>query len=201
MLIYIVGLSLLVVTATMQKASARESQFDVLVGYHYFSGLAQQSIAPNTGYVLRFAAGTRKGILRWTSNLSLLYATATNEFDDGGTTRDLAYTLMGGEFNIGFKVAPLGNFTKLPIQPYFGATGAVQIDSFVFGEDATTSATFPKTDATQFFGYNVNVGVDLSMSKRWGFVVAVEQSKVSGTLAATPFVLDGNRVFIGLYFK
>jgi hypothetical protein len=187
---------------SQKSFSQAEFQYELLGGLNYYSGLEEKSLAPNTATLVRFTAGTAKqGILRWSANLTLISSSGTAKFDDQGTQRELSYALTGGEFNFGFKFLPLGSFKHLPVQPYLIATGAVQIDSFTFGTEETTSAKFPKTESGQFFGYNIGAGADIFLGDKWGLVVYYEQSKIGGTLAQKEFFTDSNRIMAGFFFK
>lgn len=186
--------------ASAAKAE-NNTQYNLMLGYHYFSGKDLKSLAPNTSYLMRFGAGSgTKSMFGWISSMALQFGTATANFNDSGTTRALSYQLIGGEFNLGFRIMPFASQYKLPVQPHFGVTGALQVDSFNFGTQ-TVSATFPKTEAQQFYGYNLFVGTDVSLGKNWGVVLQVEQSVISGTVATAVFELSGNRVFLGLFFE
>ncbi len=184
------------------KVFADEVQYEVGGGYAYFAGLPLKSLAPKTGVMARFGAEAgRKSIFKWMSNFSLMSASDTSTFSDNGTTQTLAYQLVAGEFNFGFKLAFLAPIDRLPIQPYLGASGSAMSASFKFGDNTALSSTFPKTDAQNFYGYNIFVGVDINLDRSWGINFQVEQSKISGTVALQPFALDSNRVFFSLFFR
>ena len=195
-------LALLFVVFASANVYASEVQYDVGGGYAYFSGDPNKSLAPNTGYLVRFGAEAgRKTILKWTSNLTLAYSSSTSTFIDAGSFPSLSYTLVEGEFNLGFKLEFLAAYDKLPVQPYVGATGSIGSTSFKFAQDAAVSATFPKTDAENFYGYAIFVGVDISFTNYWGMGIEVEQSATTGTVAKQPFSLNSNRVFLNLFFQ
>lgn len=183
-------------------AWAKDFQYEIGPGYAYFAGQEKKSLAPLTGYLMRFAAGTSsEKTFRWVSSMSLLSSSGESVFDDAGTDRTLTYQLIGGEFNIGFRIGFLSGFSKLPVQPYFGAAGSIVSASFAFPKDSTVSETFPKTDAGNFYGYAIFVGTDLTLGKEWGLNVHVEQSNIAGTLAQKQFVLNSNRVFLMMFFR
>lgn len=186
----------------MQSAEAADIQFKVGAGQQYFSGKSLQSLSPNKGTILTFAAGSgSRSILRWVSNMTLLSSSGTADFSDSGTSQTLSYALIGGEFNYGVQVAPMASFSKLPIQPYFGVTGALQMDTFTFTDNGSLSSTFPKTSSGQFFGYNIQVGVGINMTKRGGLYIEVEQSTIAGQIAEATFNLNGNRIIIGWFMN
>lgn len=133
--------------------------------------------------------------------MSIFSSGGSATFDDTGTSTELTYSLLGGEFNLGFGVYPLGSISKLTIQPYFGGAGSVQVDSIQFPKDATTSTTFPKTDSPTVYGYTLSVGADVQIDKNYGLKIQVEQAIISGKVANAPFALSGNRILLGLYFN
>jgi hypothetical protein len=186
-----------------QSASAGDVQYEVGGGYAYFAGEQYKSLAPKTGYMLRFGAGEgRKSVLKWVSNLTLLTSSGTSDFTDNGSNVNLSYQLIGGEFNLGLKIAPLSGLDRLPIQPYVGATGSAMAASFKFADNAPVSTQFPRTEAQNFYGYTIFVGADIELSKDiWGVNFQVEQSKITGTVAKQPFFLDSNRIFMSLFFR
>lgn len=185
-----------------QRTWAEEYQHEVGVGLHYYSGAADESLAPNTGTLLRFTAGNvPSGWFKWLTSLSILTGGSTATFDDAGSSRTLDYTLIGGEFNVGFSIVPMASFQKLPVQPYFGSTVSLQVNSLRFGDTSGASATFPKTDAGMFMGYALLVGVDLQLGKSFGIGFLVEQSVINGQVAEATFAMGGNRVLLNMFFR
>jgi len=196
--------AIFIAVALMQipSAFAEDIQFEVGGGLMYFAGKPYQSLAPKTGYMVRFGAGAgRQYIFKWVSSFSMFTSSGNTTFNDNGTYTALDYQLVGGEFNLGLKIAPLASLEHLPMQPYVGASGAATSASFKFPENAPVSTTFPKTDSSNYYGYNIFVGVDIEMTKSWGVNFLVEQSKLSGTLANNQFNLDSNRVLFQLFFR
>lgn len=184
------------------EVRAESYQHEIGAGMHYYSGLAEKSLAPNLGTLLRFSASNvPKSWYKWVTNLTVLSGGASSDFDDAGSTVTLDYTLLGGEFNFGFAIVPMASFEKLPVQPYFGATGSLQVSSLKFTDTSSASATFPKTDAGMFAGYALFVGVDVLMSKTFGMGLTVEQSAINGQVATVPFGMGGNRIFINFFFR
>lgn len=187
---------------TSSLVLASEVQYEVGGGYEYFSGDQNKSLAPKTGYMMRFGAEAgRKTILKWMSNLTLVSSTDTATFNDNGSYPSLAYQLIEGEFNLGIKLAFLAGYDRLPIQPYVGGSGSLGSASFKFADNAAVSTTFPKTDAENFYGYAIFVGVDIMIGRQWGVNLHVEQSQTSGTVAKQAFYLNGNRAFFSLFFQ
>lgn len=181
---------------------AEDFQHEIGLGIHYYSGSADKSLAPNLSTALRFGAGNvPKSFYKWISSLTILSGSSTATFNDAGNSVSLSYTLLGGEFNFGFGIVPMAESTKLPVQPYFGVTGALQVTSLKFANTDQASATFPKTDANMYFGYGLLVGVDIQMGKSFGMGLTVEQSAVSGQVATKPFGLGGNRIFLNFLFR
>lgn len=194
--------ALLILLVSASSGLAADIQYEIGGGYAYFAGQQYKSLAPKTGYLVRFGAGAgRKNIFKWVSNLTLVSSSGTTDFNDAGTYRNLQYNLVAGEFNLGFKLAFLAPMERLPVQPYLGASGSAMSASFAFPENATVSDTFPKTEAQNYYGYNIFVGVDIEFNKKMGVNLQVEQSKISGTLAQSAFALDSNRILISLFFR
>lgn len=182
-------------------AYADKSQYDIGAGMEYFSGKTQESLAPETGIVLRLGAQTGESIFRWATSLVITSGSGEADFDDQGTTvGDLEYKVLGGEFNIGFALYPLGRQSKLVLQPFLMATGASHLASLSFDKDAAVSDEFPRSDSAMMFGYNLCVGADYAVNKDWGIKIQIERSQISGTLAESTFALGGQRVMIGLFF-
>lgn len=180
---------------------AGSSQYGVGAGLHYFSGKDGEALSPNTGTVLKFVAGEGRGsVVRWWTSLSVLIASGSADFTSSSSSSDLDYSLKGGEFQIGTKLVPLAGNIKLPIQPYLGVNLVIQTNQFAFDESATVAATFPYSDSQMFYGYNITVGTDILMSKKWGWFLEVEQSVVSGTLGGSTFATGGNRILVGVAF-
>jgi len=190
------------VSVALENAGAADVQFEIGGGYNYFAGQDAKSLAPATGYLLRFGAESgRRSIFKWVSSLSLLSSQGTADFNDSGTTRNLNYTLVAGEFDLGFKLAFLAGNDRLPVQPYVGASGSAMSASFTFPTNSVVSATFPKTEAQNFYGYDIFVGVDVETGRDWGFNIEVDQIRLAGTVASQPFSLDSNRVYLNLFFR
>jgi hypothetical protein len=176
------------------------AQYGLGFGLHYFSGQEGESLAPDTGTVIKFAAGEGRGeIFRWWTSLSLLIASSDAIFTASSNASAIDYSLKGGEFQLGMKIVPLASQIKIPVQPYMSVNAVVQSNSFTFDETATVASTFPFSDSQMFYGYNITVGSDLIMSKKWGFFIEVEQSVVSGTLGGSSFATGGNRILIGIF--
>ncbi len=176
-------------------------QYDIGAGLQYYSGLKDKSLAPNTATVVRFGAQNGDAIFRGIADFYLLSSSGQSSFSDSGTSTTLSYSLIGGEFNIGFAIYPLNSLSHLPLQPYFGGAASVHIDSISFDKNAPVSATFPKSESPMMFGYSIFVGTDLAFSKNWGLKLRVEQSAVTGTVATSPFSMGGQRVLVGVYFE
>ncbi len=194
--------ALVILLGVCEPLLAEEFQHEVGLGLHYYSGLTDKSLAPNFSTVLRFAAGNvPRSFYKWVTNLTILSGANTSTFDDAGTSISLDYTLLGGEFNFGFAIVPMASYSKLPVQPYFGVTGSLQVASLKFGDTSSASATFPKTDAGMFMGYALFVGVDIQMSKSFGMGFNVEQSAINGQVAAATFGMGGNRIFLNFFFR
>ncbi len=179
---------------------ASKFNYDIGVGMEYFSGLEEKSLAPGSGTVLRFGAQKGEEIFRYATSFYITSSSGEANFDDSGTTVELTYTLLGGEFNFGFAIYPLGSDSKLELQPYLMATGSTHLASISFDKDAAVSDTFPKSDAAMMFGYALAVGVDYAVAKEWGIKLHVERSAITGALAGSSFSLSGQRVILGLYF-
>ncbi len=180
---------------------ASKFNYDIGGGLEYYSGLEEKSLAPGSGTVLRFGAQKGENEFRWVTSLNVTSSSGEATFDDSGTSIDLDYTLLGGEFNFGFALYPLGGDNKLDLQPYLMATGSTHLASISFDKDAAVSDTFPKSDAGMMFGYALAVGVDYAVDKEWGIKLHIERSQISGALAGSSFSLSGQRVILGLYFN
>ena len=184
------------------KGFASDVQYEIGAGYDFFAGDSLQSLAPQTGYLLRFGAEAgRRSIFKWMSSLTLLESQGTSNFSDSGTTRNLNYTLVAGEFELGMKLAFLAANDRLPVQPYIGGAGAAMSTSFSFPAGSNVSSTFPLTEAQNFYGYSIFVGADIETGRDWGINVEVDQTVLSGTVANNPFSLNSNRVFLNLFFR
>lgn len=182
-------------------AWASKFSYDVGAGLEYFSGQTEESLAPLTGTLIRLGGQKGEEIMRWATSLYVISSSGEADFDDAGTTQTLSYSLIGGEFNFGFAIYPLGGESKLTMQPYLMVTGSSHLASISFPEDAAVSDTFPKSDAAMMFGYALAVGADIAFSKEWGMKLHIERSQITGTLAGSSFGLSGQRVILGLYFQ
>ncbi|MCM2282969.1 MAG: hypothetical protein NDI61_14100, partial [Bdellovibrionaceae bacterium] len=137
-----------VLLAAPFAARAERSMYDVSAGLEYFAGKTQESLAPETGTLLRLGAQTGENMFRWATSLVITTGSGEADFDDQGTTvADLSYTVLGGEFNLGFALYPLGSNSKLVLQPYLMATGASHLASISFEKDAPVSDEFPRSDS------------------------------------------------------
>lgn len=192
---------MVIVTLFSQFSFAASSQYGVGFGLHYFSGKTGESLAPKTGTVMKFAAGEGRGeAFRWWTSLSLLLSNDSAEITSSGLSTDLDYQLKGGEFQVGMKMVPLASFIKIPVQPYFGINAVVQSNSFTFEENDSYSSSFSVSDSQMFYGYNIVVGTDIIMTKKWGWFIEIEQSTVTGTLGQSAFSTSGNRILLGFFF-
>lgn len=181
---------------------ASRSMYDVSAGLEYFSGKTEESLAPETGTLVRLGAQTGENIFRWATSLVITTGSGQADFDDAGTTvEDLDFKILGGEFNLGFAIYPLGSNSKLALQPYLMVTGASHLASISFDRDAAVSDEFPRSDSAMMFGYNLGVGADYAVSKEWGIKIHIERGQISGTLAESTFGLGGQRVLLGLFFR
>lgn len=87
--------------------------------------------------------------------------------------------LTQGDFGIGPYIYPLASVTKSFFQPFFWVEG-----SFGFGSYADVI----RIDA----GYGMGAGVDIKMTKKWGFTLAIAQQ--NATESAT-------RLWVGIFFN
>lgn len=196
--VLIIGLGIIISNSDLFAAS---SQYSIGAGLHYFSGKDGEALSPDTGTVLKFAAGEGRGeVFRYWTSLSLLLGNDKATFTASSSASELDYQLKGGEFQLGMKIVPLANNIKIPIQPYIGVNIVIQNNQFAFDESATVAATFPFSDSQMFYGYSITVGTDILMSKRWGWFLEVEQGVVSGTLGGSTFATGGNRILFGITF-
>ncbi len=195
------ALSLALSLAPLDARAAR-SQYDLSGGMEYFSGKTEESLAPETGMLARLGAQTGERIFRWATSLVITSGSGEADFDDqGATVSDLKYKVLGGEFNIGFALYPLGGESKLVLQPFLTVAGASRLASISFEKTAPVSDEFPRSDSAMMFGYNLGVGADYAVSKDWGIKIQIERSQISGTLAGSTFALGGQRVMLGLFFR
>lgn len=192
---------LLLALSSHLPAYANKSSYDIGGGLQYFSGKTQESLAPETGMVLRLGAMTGENIFRWATSLVVTSGSGEADFDDqGDPISDLSYSILGGEFNIGFAMYPLGSQSKLALQPYLMATATSHLASISFDKDAPVSDDFPRSDSAMMFGYNLGVGADYAVSKDWGIKIHIERGQIAGQLAGSTFNLSGQRVILGLFF-
>ena len=198
--IFFIGIYLAITFLFSFVFFAASAQYGLGFGLHYFSGQEGESLAPDTGTVIKFAAGEGRGeVFRWWTSLSLLVASSDAIFTASSNASAIDYSLKGGEFQLGMKIVPLASQIKIPVQPYMSINAVVQSNSFTFEETATVASTFPYSDSQMYYGYNITVGSDLIMSKKWGFFIEVEQSVVSGSLGGSSFASGGNRILIGIF--
>ena len=193
-------LAFLIFYSSSSLAAGYQYQFGG--GQEYYSGLKDQSLAPNTATNVRFGARfADRSIMNWIASTTLISSSGSSSFKVSGTSTTMGYQLLGGEFLLGFRVTPLANSNHLPIQPFFGAGGVVQLNSVKFPDAPSTSTTFPKSDAQYFAGYTVLVGVDVYMNKNFGFGLQVEQISAGGTLASESFSTGSNRFLLVLFIE
>src|SRR6185437_7673209 len=127
-----------------QPAFASGYQFTFGGGEEFYSGVDNTSLAPNSAVDVHFGAKFGEPhIVNWVASTTLMESSGTADFKVSGTSTSLAYSLYGGEFDLGLRVTPFAHANHLPIEPFFGAAGALQLDSVKFG--TTTSTTFPRT--------------------------------------------------------
>lgn len=175
-------------------------QFSLGGGEEFYSGKDTETLAPNQATDIRFGARfDEPHLFNWIANTTLISSTGTADFKVDGATKSLNYMLYGGEFDLGFRITPFANSSHLPIQPFAGVAGAIQLDYVKW--DITASSTFPQTDTNYFPGYVALVGADVYWAKNAGVTFLVEQTNLAGSLANSSFSMNSNRFLLLFFFE
>jgi hypothetical protein len=178
----------------VQNVWAGDNFSKIHVFQTYYSGEAEKTFSnDNAGAGLEIIASTLNETFNWTAKGRLTQISGSQDFSDGGTSRNSSFTFEGG-----FTVYPLMK-KKRAVSLYFGALGLMSFNYLKL--DSTSFTVLHPSYQSTSFGFTGVVGLEwyLFGSDRWCLSAEFAQRYETASLAKqSSFNLGGFSLAVGV---
>ena len=182
----------------LNTAVAGDNFSKVHVFQTYYSGENMKTFSnDNAGTGLEVISTTLNDSYNWVSKGRLTQVSGSQDFSDGGTKRNSAFTFYQASFEGGFTLYPLQK-KKRAVSLYFGALGLLSLNYLKL--DSTSFTVLHPSYQSTSFGFSGVVGLEWYIfgSDRWCLSAEFAQRYETAALAKqSSFNLGGFSLAIG----